>query len=217
MSERPQRAAMQSAWIALMAELEVDEHSAREAYARIVQRYAEPHRAYHTMSHVWQVLQDAQRLASYAQNQRLVQLAAWLHDVVYDPRATDNEERSAAYAGQQLEALGQPQALIRGVQRLILLTRNHEARDGDGDGQILSDADLATLGAPSPVYERYAEAIRREYAWVDAPTYRSGRVALLRRLLERPSIYYTIAMQEEREQQARQNLREEIERLSTDL
>lgn len=205
---------LQPAWLQLMARLAVEERPARDAFARLARRYGEAHRAYHTLAHVAQVLRDLQRLAIHAPNLHQVQTAAWLHDVVYDPRAADNEERSAAYAADLLQTLGQPVELIAGVQRLILLTKSHEAGADDGDGQLLSDADLATLGAPPEIYRRYAAAIRREYAWVDEVAYRPARIAVLRRFLQRPAIYHTATMQQEREQQARNNLHSEIERLA---
>ena len=40
-------------------------------------------------------------------------LAACLHDVVYDARAGDNEERSVAYAEHRLGTLGVPPSTIQ--------------------------------------------------------------------------------------------------------
>ena len=199
----------------LMTSLAVERSRAREAYSRLARRYGESQRVYHTLDHVWQVVQEVHRLAAYAQNSAQVQAAAWLHDVIYDPHADDNEERSAAYAAELLQALEQPALFISGVQRLILLTKDHKAAPEDGDGRVLIDADLAVLGAPRAAYARYAAAIRREYAWAPEETYRSGRVAVLRQLLQRPFIYHTVPMRQEREQVARENIQAEIESLSS--
>lgn len=206
--------ALERAWLDLTGQLALDSQAARDAFAAIAARYAESHRAYHTLAHVGHVLHEIERLAPNAPNLRAVKLAAWFHDVVYDPRASDNEARSAAYAGKRLQVLGQPQALITEVQRLIMLTRSHEAGSDDDAGQILCDADLAILGASETRYRRYSDAIRREYAWVDEAAYRAGRIAVLQQFLQRSRIYHTATMQHEREQIARHNLDAEIQRLT---
>lgn len=64
-------------------------------------------------------------------------------------------------------------------------------------------------------YARYAAAIHREYAWLPEARYRTGRIAVLQRFLQRRIIYHTEPMRQEREEQARQNLAPEIARLST--
>ena len=65
-------------------------------------------------------------------------LAACLHDVVYDPRAGDNEERSATYAEQQLGALGVPSPIVARVatasRRTGVATRTRASQRQPGDG-----------------------------------------------------------------------------------
>ena len=84
-------------------------------------------------------------------------LAAWLHDVIYDSRASDNEERSAEYAHNVLKRLGVSRDVREEVARLILLTRTHETSPDDTDGQILLDADLAILGEDEAAYDAYVK------------------------------------------------------------
>jgi predicted metal-dependent HD superfamily phosphohydrolase len=142
-----------------------------------------------------------------------VRLAVWFHDVVYDSRASDNEERSAAHARNVLGPLGCPEPLLDEITRLILLTRKHETTADDPAGQVLLDADLAILGAGEEEYDRYARAIRREYAWVDEESYRDGRGKVLRAFLDRPRLYFTPTLLDRLERQARDNLRRELETL----
>lgn len=201
-------------WLSLTAALGVGQSDARQILADLAHRYAEESRVYHTLEHAWRVVQHVHRLGSYAANLETVQLAAWFHDAIYDPRAADNEERSAAYAVAVLQQWNQPQSRIDNVHRLILLTKSHRPASNDGDGQVLVDADLAILGAPPAEYASYAAAIRREYSWVSDSDYASGRVTILQQFLERPFIYFTPPMRREREQRARANLNAEIERLS---
>lgn len=142
------------------------------AWADLVERYAEPHRRYHTLEHVEDVVRRVHGTE--------VELAAWYHDVVYDPTGTDNEAQSAAHARDVLVSLGAPEDVIAEVERLVLLTAGHVA--DDPRGRELIAADLAILTADRARYERYSRDIRAEYAHVDDDTWRTGRAAVLQRL-----------------------------------
>jgi predicted metal-dependent HD superfamily phosphohydrolase len=144
-------------------------------YADIVARYAEPHRRYHTLEHINEVLA---RVTGPD-----VELAVWFHDVVYDTTVPDNEARSAAYAAGVLATLGAPSDVIAEVQRLILLTAGHSADADDANGTMLINADLAILSAEPSRYDRYARDVRAEYAHVDDASWRAGRTAVLQSLL----------------------------------
>jgi predicted metal-dependent HD superfamily phosphohydrolase len=179
-------------------------------FAEIVRLYGGAERHYHNLDHLADVLRTIDGLLHLAGHPDTVRFAAWFHDAVYDPRAADNEERSAALAGERLPQLGVSLPLVAVVRRLILLTKSHLAEPDDRDGHVLLDADLAILGAPAADYQRYAGQIRREYAWVPEAEYRAGRAAVLWRFLGRPRLYFTEEMHREREERARDNLRAEI-------
>jgi len=180
-------------------------------FADLVRHYREPRRAYHNTTHLRDVLAAIDRLAALPDEPRTVRLAAWFHDVIYDPQAQDNEERSAAYATAALGPHGIPAATLRRISDLILLTKTHAVESStDRDASVLLDADLAILGAAPAQYDAYARAIRQEYAWVPDEAYRSGRRAVLERFLQRPRLYHTALLFAEREAAARANLRREI-------
>lgn len=169
-------------------------------------RYGEAHRAYHTLAHVDRVLEI---LAALDVSEPAVLLAAVLHDVVYDPTRTDNEELSARYAALALTSL-EPSVAVR-AGGLIRATAAHDPRPTADRGlAALLDADLAVLGAPPEEYGRYAAAIRGEYAHVADATYRSGRVAVLQGFLDRPRLYATDELHEALDAAARANLRREV-------
>jgi predicted metal-dependent HD superfamily phosphohydrolase len=188
-----------------------------EASAAVLQQlltaYREPGRYYHTLDHVADLLET---LRTYAppNDLELLELAAWFHDVVYDPRASDNEERSAEMASTALRRLHLPSAVVERVAQLIRMTRDHRVKADDAAAHLFLDADLAILGAAPAKYKEYARAIRQEYAWVAEPDYRAGRRAVLQRFLERPRIFGTEALYQRREAAARRNLTEEIAELS---
>jgi predicted metal-dependent HD superfamily phosphohydrolase len=202
-------APLEARWTGLLTALGCAPGPARAAFADLAARYAAPERYHHTLDHVHDVLDTAAALWGQGEPPALT-LAAWLHDVVYDSRAADNEERSADYALALLRPLGVPAALLDEAARLILLTKGHRAEAGDRAGQVLLDADLAVLGADEAAYDRYAAAIRREYAWVPEGRYRAGRAAVLEGFLRRPRLYHTEAMHARAEAAARRNLTREV-------
>lgn len=206
-------AALRIAWRRLAGSLDCTPAQAETVWLDLRRRYEGDGRFYHNLQHVDAVLRCIDALSSLAQNETAVRLAAWFHDVVYDPRADDNEAASAAWAQAVLADWFLAPVLIDEVTRLILLTGTHKTAADDQDGQVLLDADLAILGASPEEYDAYAQAIRREYGFVPALSYKKGRRATLQQFLQRPYLYFTPPMRAAREDQARQNIRRELHTL----
>ncbi|MBE9205560.1 hypothetical protein IQ244_03355 [Nostoc sp. LEGE 06077] len=203
-------------WRYTLQYFDVDQHQIEITFTQLVAAYNTAGRYYHTLQHIHDVLHKIQTLPADSQNLPSIQLAAWFHDAVYDTQAQDNEAKSAEYAGQVLTDLAIPINQITTVQRLILNTKHHQATADDIDSHILLDADLAILAADPVDYQKYAHAIRQEYAWVTEAEYIQGRKQVLEKFLQRPHIYFTPLMVEMAEQAARANLQAEIQRLSFD-
>ncbi|MEU7613201.1 metal-dependent phosphohydrolase [Micromonospora sp. NPDC049204] len=183
---------------------------------RLLDRWREPHRHYHTVAHLTAVLDVVDEHAELADRADLVRLAAWWHDAVYDPRAGGdaNEQDSAALAESVLGGLGVPAPTAAEVRRLVLLTAGHVVGPDDRDGALLCDADLAVLAAPPATYDRYATAIRREYAHVPEPAFRAGRAAVLGGLLALPALFRLPPLAARWEEPARANVRRELATLT---
>ena len=200
-------------WLALWRGVGSGEGPVNEVFVDLAAHYNEDGRYYHDFNHVDRVLTVADQLSPYAHDFTAVQLALWFHDVVYDPRATDNEEESAVYAAAALQRLQLPRDTIDEVLRLILATKTHIAADGDVDAQVVLDADLAALGTEWPQYLQDSGDIRQEYAYVPEPTYRQRRRRILAGFLQRERIYQTELLFTERETRARQNIAREMDLL----
>ncbi|MFJ8580497.1 metal-dependent phosphohydrolase [Micromonospora sp. NPDC093277] len=189
-----------------------DPAGVERAGARLLTAWREPHRRYHTTTHLRAVLDVIDAYSGSARRPALVRLAAWCHDAVYDPRAggDTNERASAELAGDLLAAAGLPADAVTEVRRLVLLTAGHATRPDDPDGALLCDADLAILAAPPDGYDRYATAVRHEYAHVPDPAFRAGRAAVLAGLLDLPTLYRLPAPHARWEVPARANLTREL-------
>lgn len=178
-------------------------------YRDLVARYAEPHRAYHTLDHVADCLHWLDEVRPLLARPDEAEWAIWFHDAVYDPQRADNEERSAALAAEALTALAVDAAVGARVADLIRLT-SHTTDALTADGAVVCDIDLAILGAPPQRFEQYDAAIRQEYAWVPEAIFRRERERVLAGFLGRSRIYHTFVMSEKCERQARVNIAQSL-------
>lgn len=184
-----------------------------ELHADLRKRYSEPHRAYHTLHHIAECLALLEQTQSLAQSSAAVELAIWFHDAIYDPRKTNNEERSAEWARRELRRVGASLDLQEHVVAMIMITR-HESEPETQDEMLMSDIDLAILGAGAARFNEFEKQVRVEYRHVPTQLYRAGRRRVLTALLERHHIYYTEWFRTRREAAARANLQRALTRLA---
>ncbi|MFC8584538.1 hypothetical protein ACFUGD_08295 [Streptomyces sp. NPDC057217] len=182
----------------------------------LLARWAEPQRRYHTVDHLRAVLDRVDELTDQGGEGgelELVRLAAWFHDAVYRPDRSENEERSALLAEKALAEAGLTPHEVAEVARLVRLTVTHDPDDGDLNGETLCDADLAVLASDPDTYARYAAAVREEYGFVPEDTFREGRAAVLRHLLDLPRLFRTPYGAAVWEEKARENVERELKEL----
>ncbi len=176
-----------------------------EVFEALYERYTAPDRHYHDIRHITASLAELDGVRQLARDPAAIELAIWFHDCVYEAHRMDNEEQSAVIARQSLQRMGAHSSLTEAVNQMILATR-HTAPATKPDEQLLTDIDLAPLGASSDVFEANGRLIRREYAHLDDQSYARGRAKILRSFLSRASIFATELFAGRYEQQARANL-----------
>ncbi|MBI4980402.1 pantetheine-phosphate adenylyltransferase [Candidatus Woesearchaeota archaeon] len=186
---------------------------AMEAYKQILHHYSEPHRAYHNIVHIAHSLQELDGVKSSVRDYDALELALFLHDVVYDTHALDNEEQSAEFARKMLGEAGVNCDFTEEVKALILYTK-HKVEPPEQDARLLCDIDLAIIGQPEKVYDEFERNIRKEYHWVPEEIFRMERKKLLEAFLSRPQIYYTEHFRQKYEAPARENMGRAIINLS---
>jgi predicted metal-dependent HD superfamily phosphohydrolase len=209
---------LRAAWTAAIG----DDPAALAELDDVVARHREPHRRYHGVRHVTWVVRHVHELAADvpASDLGAVVAAAFYHDAVYDPRASDNEEQSARLAERVLGELGWDAARRRRVGDLVRATAAHAvpaARDtgvADADVAVLLDADLAVLGSDPAAYQAYARGVRVEYAHVGDAAWREGRGQVLRDLLARDPLYATAPARARWATRAAANMTAELASLS---
>lgn len=213
------RSFLQQEWARLGARLGVSVKERWQALGEnLIQRWDEPHRRYHDLRHLEDVLLALDHLETLGETvSPNTVLAAWFHDAVYAGRAGEDERASAVLAADALSRLELPSALVTEVHAFILATiPGTDAAEVPRALAQLLDADLAVFGAGEKRYREYAAAVREEYAQIDLAAFRAGRAAILSEYLARPHLYRLAASRQLWEARARLNLAHEVGILTGD-
>lgn len=181
--------------------------------ALLLEVYTAEGRYYHDARHVAKCLEWLQRMRHLAQRPGEIAVAIWFHDAVYDPRRSDNEERSADWARQFLQSSKAAPEITRRITEMILATKTHDVPSGDG--ALMMDIDLSILGTDETAFDAFERDVHREYAWVAEEKYRAGRATILQEFLDRNPIYQIREMRDLLEQTAKKNLARRIKELRT--
>ena len=186
-------------------------------WRRLAERHSEQGRWYHTLDHLRAMFALLDEHIASLRAPRLVALAIFFHDAVYDATRADNEAASAALFRDFAAELGllDGEGVVEPVAAWIERTASHMAGGpAEGDLAWFLDFDLAVLGAPPQRYARYAEAVRLEYHHVAWPAFKSGRAAVLQKFLASDSLFFTPPMRERLEASARANIDAELQFLA---
>jgi predicted metal-dependent HD superfamily phosphohydrolase len=171
--------------------------------------YTEPHRHYHTLSHLNNLLKELTGIRDELENWMAILFALYYHDIIYNPLRSDNEERSAILAREGMEQIAIPEVTIRETVDCIMATRSHEVSDNP-DINYFTDADLSVLGQAPDIYKRYSNDIRKEYDIYPGVVYYPARKNVLLDFLQMGRIFKTDFFYNKYEEQARVNIKAEI-------
>ena len=188
--------------------------------ADLLERWAEPHRRYHSIRHLvemfWALedLTDAGELTDA--DASLGRVAAWLHDAVYHPAAVvgANESASAELAESLLPRVRLAPKAVATVVELVRMTADHAVRRDSALHRGFHDADLWILAAAEHRFDEYCLQVRQEYAAVPDPMFRAARAQILRDLVGASGIYLTEHGRAHWDGPARANVDRELARLS---
>lgn len=179
--------------------------------------HAGPDRGYHGWSHPLALLELFEQVRPMLSDPLAVFCAVVLHDVIYEPRARDNEDRSARVAEVLLAGVVPDETLARTV-RMIEATARHAVPEGlaldeEADLRLFLDMDLSILAASEAAFDAYEAGVRHEYRDVPEEAFRAGRAGILEGFLARDRLYLSPWGLDAFETRARDNLRRSIRRL----
>ncbi|MEM9683442.1 MAG: hypothetical protein AAF942_09265 [Pseudomonadota bacterium] len=171
-------------------------------FERLAAAYGEPHRHYHNLVHVVEMLDCLEEAGHLAVDRDAVELAIWFHDVIYDSDAPHgaNERDSAALLDELC-----PVPAAKPAHGMILQSIHH-GPSADPDTQLFCDLDLYRLSGPLDTFLKHGADVRREYASVSDEDWAAGRAKFFAGMAKRPEIYQTAFWRERLEGQARANL-----------
>ncbi len=175
-------------------------------------RWLEPHRKYHDMTHLSGLLAyipDVAEVYSLNRDQVIaLHYMAWFHDAVYDPEPKDNEAQSAYLAEAFFDIYYVHTTYADLVIPTIIGTQGHRDVHYFLQG-LFYDMDLAGLGSDPTDYLRNTHNVRAEYSMFTEEEWEAGRQAFLEDFLTRETIFHT-SWGAQFEEQARKNMMAEL-------
>jgi predicted metal-dependent HD superfamily phosphohydrolase len=204
---------IQEVWDMLSYQLSIPKADSRKILEEVIEKYTEPHRSYHNLSHIYSLLMMAEEYYDFIENPILFELSIWFHDLIYDPSRNDNEEKSAERAVELLSPF-LADSFLENLNQMILSTIKHAPILKDHDNELFLDLDMSVLATESKIYEAYTSAIRKEFSIFPDEIYQSGRKSVLKKFVEGESIFLTQFFQENFEEQAIENIQNEIASLN---
>lgn len=189
-----------------------EDHSA-EIHKKLIAAYCEPQRFYHDLSHIDHCLSMFDQASHLMQYPDTVELAVWMHDVVYQPGAPDNETRSVDWY-RDVAGHDQHAATREIVCQLIMATMH------DGNSMQLSDAaymvdiDLSSFALPWDEFMQDGVNLRQENSHLADADYYRNQVRFQKSLLARERFYVSDYFHDNYEARARENLAHYFEYLA---
>merc|ERR1719343_822476 len=177
--------------------------------------YEEQGRCYHTLSHIERMLKIyAKYIEDESREEKWeIKMAIFFHDIIYDPKAKDNEEKSAELFPsfcQDMKTISidlqqQVYWMILSTKTHRLLPRSELSNEYLANFLLFLDLDLETLAASAEEYAIYKNNIRKEYQHYSDQDYKNGRVTVLQSLSQ-GNIYFTSYFKQNYEMAAKNNI-----------
>lgn len=200
----------------LVRNYSADKNTAARFWNEIVINLHDAGRYYHDLTHLKQMYNELLEVKNQIEDWHTILFALYYHDIIYNTQRSDNEAESASLAEKRLNEIGYPENRIQRCIMHILATKGHSLNE-DNDTNLFTDSDLSILGSDTKTYTAYKQNIRSEYFNYTNTDYIYGRKKALAHFLNMNSIFKTKYFIEKYEQQARINLEEEIDLLSSGI
>lgn len=178
--------------------------NAGQVFAELQARYSAAGRYYHTPRHICQCLRQLDHARDGIPRPDYVEIALWFHDAIYDPKARDNEDRSAhLFLSMSSDlACGARQAIAS-----LIMATVHPSEPSCRDQRYMVDIDLSSFGLTWAEFLRDSRDVRAEFPHLSNDLFLIGQSSFLRGLTGRENFYLTSFFRERLEDQARDNIR----------
>ncbi|WP_299221115.1 hypothetical protein [uncultured Aquimarina sp.] len=204
---------LKEVFISLVSKYSVDKEYANSLWDEIAKNHSKKNRYYHNLSHLENLYYNLLSIQEEILDWDIILFAIFYHDFVYNVLKQDNEEQSAQKAIDVLRSLSIDPERIQLCKEIILATKGHQISE-KMDVNHFTDADLSILGSTWADYETYYKNVRKEYKYYPDFMYNKGRIKVLKHFIDMPRIFKTDYFYNTLENQAKNNLRQEINLLS---
>lgn len=143
----------------------------------IVQKWCEPHRYFHTLSHLIDLTEQIDSMTSLNEKDRKILIvSAFFHDIVYNPKRDDNELKSIEEFEKFCTNTEHPNYGL--VKDIIRDTINHEPTSKLSKVFCSKDSNILNGNLKSLI--QYEKQIFKEYQFVDYNIYKEKRIEFLK-------------------------------------
>ena len=181
-----------------------------DSWNDLKEKYYGEDRYYHDLWHLETMFREYDEIKPKLQYADETAISIFYHDFIYNPIRSDNEKRSAKRMRKVLRKTSFEN--IDYCFEQIMATKTHQS-SSDNDTNYLLDMDLVILGKAPEDYELYTQNVRKEYNMYPDILYKPGRRKVLKNFLSRDRIFKTEEFIVKYENQARENLEEELKAL----
>ncbi len=180
----------------------------------VILHYTKECRSYHSIRHLKRCFEEFDTVREMVTNTDIVELSIFFHDVIYTIESQENENQSAEYLKHVLRELYFNDEFIEKAKSYIMYTK-HDCMPEDDDGKLLVDIDLSVFGSSVEEFAEYEKSIREEYQDFDDKRYKTGRIRVIEKFLNRENIYHTKHFRNKYEKIAQHNLTRLLEQLTS--
>ena len=133
-------------------------------------------RFYHNMEHLDEVLCEVEKFKDLHTDEeyQILVMTAIYHDIIYDPKAKDNEEKSA----EMVKVCSGEEHILKQVQELILFTKYQRNPETELEETFMY-CDMAIFEKPFEQQLLFEKKIQKEFAWVPLSVYVPERIKVL--------------------------------------
>lgn len=200
-------------WLRLVTNYSSNQALNEQFWTEIEKAYSSKKRHYHNLQHLHYMFALGDQYQDEIEDRDTLLFSIFYHDIIYNVRRQNNEEKSAELARERLLSLNFPSEKTEKCFTQIIATKEHQSKI-DHDTELLLDFDLAILGDSWEKYHAYTQNIRSEYSIYPDFLYKKGRKKVLQHFLGMERIFKTSNFYERLEERAKQNLAKELKLFS---
>lgn len=152
-----------------------------KALYELPKRWNERHRFYHTTNHLTEILFDIEKHPNFnllnVYEKQALMLAAFFHDVILEPKRSDNEEESIKYFISSFR--GKDVKMLDTVCDLIKVTKDRK-RPIDRLQRIFWESDNAKFKSGYDTLLKNEKLLRKEYSFLSNKEYKDKRIKFIK-------------------------------------